>query len=445
MAGPALVLPVLVAIGVVIAAVSGSKKKKKTTTPPPTATGTESPPMSAIEGVDAQMAALYARLMDPTKTNLVELEQGAAVLKGNDRNEWAGNVYSKISSLRAQEANDAQAAGAAQAAAAAAAAAAKAAGEAKAEAAKKEWEQAAGGRPSDEQLTATYLAALAPDMTDIGQMQYAIAVLQAYGRSNEAAQIQAKIVKLQAEGTADLGTAVATTKPGGQPVVLDEGAGTTPATIEASDEDDGGADEEETPVAVATTPSPLAAEETKAEADPIGTIKLARNLIAAETSSNWKTALQSDISSWQGRAGLTADGLFGPKSGLRMGEEVGILPRVRYWSKTGGTKDQQLAKYRSDLNDLADQLEAKDPKMAAHSAALRISAVNEDARGYPARPAKDTDAVTRANQAAEAAAGTEGNSEELAKLKELLKLGPTGLAEYYQRQQAAKETLGVGA
>jgi hypothetical protein len=122
-----------------------------------------------------------------------------------------------------------------------------------------------------------------------------------------------------------------------------------------------------------------------------------------------------------------------------MGEEVGILPRVRYWSKTGGTKTQQLEKYRSNLNALADQLEAKNPKMQAHASALRISAVNEDGGGYPAAPKKDSDATARAKKAAETVAETEGDAAEAAKLKELLKLGPQGLAEYYAQRQTKRE------
>jgi hypothetical protein len=422
-----MIVPVL-AIAALAAMMLGKKKKSS------------GPPAMADIDADKQMGALYSRLMDPTKTNITELTEGARLLQANGRHEWAGNIYAKISSLQAQAQTSAQSAGAAQAAAAEAQEAAKKAGELKAEAAKKEWEQAAGGRPSDEVLTETYLAAMKPDMADVGQLQYAAAVLQAYGKTNEAAQVRAKIAKLQAEGTADAGTNVDAVKPGGQPVVLDEtGIGsTTPATIEAGDEDEGGRDEE-TPSTTADEIPPLAQEETTAQADPIGTIRLARNMIAAEESSNWKTALQPDIKSWQTRAGLSSDGKFGPKSALRMGEEVGILPRVRYWSKTGGTKTQQLEKYRSNLNALADQLEAKNPKMQAHASALRISAVNEDGGGYPAAPKKDSDATARAKKAAETVAETEGDAAEAAKLKELLKLGPQGLAEYYAQRQTKRE------
>jgi hypothetical protein len=423
-----MIVPVL-AIAAIAAMMLGKKKKPG-----------ETPAMSDIEGADKQMGALYSRLMDPTKTNLTELTEGARILQGNGYHEWAGNLYAKISSIQAQAQTTAQSAGAAQAAAVEAQEAAKKAGELKAEAAKKEWEQAAGGRPSDNVLTETYLAAMKPDMADVGQLQYAAAVLQAYGKTNEAAQVRAKIAKLQADGTADAGTKVDAVKPGGQPVVLDEtGIGTTPATIEAGDEDEGGREETSEATPAEEEPPALAQEETTPQADPIGTIKLARNLIAAEESSNWKTSLQPDIKSWQTKAGLTSDGKFGPKSALRMGEEVGILPRVRYWSKTGGTKSQQLERYRSDLNALADKLEAKDPKMQAHASALRISAVNEDGAGYPASPKKDSDATARAKRAAETVAETEGDAAEAAKLKELLKLGPQGLAEYYASRQAKRE------
>jgi hypothetical protein len=434
MAAGAAVLALL-GLGGLIAAAAASGKKKKPRE--------EEPPMHEIEGADQQMAALYARLMDPAKTNIVELEQGAAILRGNGHNDWAGNVYSKISSLRATEAAQAASASAAAAATAQAQEAARAAGDAKAEASKAEWEQAYGGRPSEEMLAKTYTSAMDPSLTDVGQLQYAAAVLQAYGKTNEAAQVRARIAKLESEGTASTATDVAVTKPGGTPVVVVDTSTSTapiPSTVEAEDEDTGTeAEDEPEPIpAPPAKPPPLAEEETKPIADPIGTIKLARKMIAAETRSNWKTALKPEITSWQSRAGLTADGLFGPKSALRMGEEVGILPRVRYWSKTGGTKQQQVDRYRADLNALADRFES-DPKMRAHANALRISASAETGQGYPA----STQANPTATKEADAAAGVASSEIDKDALRELLKLGPEALADYYERQGQAKETLGV--
>lgn len=427
-------IPILALVTIGIAAATRKKK-------PAPATGPEAPPMHEIEGADEQMAALYARLMDPTKTNIVELEQGARLLQGNGYPEWAGNIYSKISSLRAAEQIKAQGEAAAKAAAEAAAEAARAAGEAKAEAARKEWEQAYGGRPSDEMLTKTFLAAMDPSLTDIGQLTYAAAVLQAYGKTNEAAQVRARIAKLQAEGTADAGTSVDRTVPGGTAVVLDEGSGPKPATIEPADEDLGTEEPDEEEVEPTAPPPAIAEEETKPPADPIGTIRLARNLIAQEEKSNWKTALQPEVQSWQARAELVTDGKFGPNSAVRMGEEVGILPKIRYWSATGGTKETQLAKYRSRLHALADSLEAKDPKLRAHANALRISASSETGQGYPSAPAKIPDSTKNA----ELASDVVSTDIDKAELAQLLKLGPEGMADYYARQQAAKETLGVGA
>jgi len=420
--------------GLLAAAVASGKKKKKPD---------EETPMSEIEGADAQMAALYARLMDPAKTNIVELEQGAAILRGNGHNDWAGNVYSKISSLRATEAAQAASASAAAAATAQAQEAARAAGDAKADAAKAEWEQAYGGRPSEDMLAKTYTAAMDPSLTDVGQLQYAAAVLQAYGKPNEAAQVRARIAKLEADGTASTATDVSVKTPSGTPVVVVDtrtSPSPMPSTVEPTDEDTGSeAAEEPTPTMTPPAePPPLADEETKPAADPIGTIRLARQMISAETKSNWKTSLKPEITSWQRRASLTADGLFGPKSALRMGEEVGILPRVRYWSKTGGTKQQQLDRYRADLNALADRLEA-DPKMRAHANALRISASAETGQGYPAT----TTANPAATKQADAAAGVASSEIDKDALRELLKLGPEALADYYARQAEAKETLGV--
>lgn len=124
----------------------------------------------------------------------------------------------------------------------------------------------------------------------------------------------------------------------------------------------------------------LPAEETKPENDPSGTIALARLLLERETAPGWREAMKDAVKNWQIRLGLTADGKFGPKGALRMAEEVGILPLVRFWP-AGSQKASALADYRASVRALADTV-AKQRDGEAHAAALRQSAQVEDARAY---------------------------------------------------------------
>lgn len=134
------------------------------------------------------------------------------------------------------------------------------------------------------------------------------------------------------------------------------------------------------PVPAVSKETSLPAEETKPENDPNGTIALARLLLERETAPAWREALKSAVKTWQLKTGLVADGKFGPKGALRMAEEAGIIPLVRFWP-SGSQKAAALADYRAQLRALADSI-AKTKDGEAHAAALRQSAAVEDARAY---------------------------------------------------------------
>lgn len=141
------------------------------------------------------------------------------------------------------------------------------------------------------------------------------------------------------------------------------------------------ADQEEHPAVLETAPA----------LDPNGTVALAHLMLAAENESGWKTALGPEIGAWQKATGtLVSDNKFGPKSAYRMAEEVGVLPYIRFWPLGkewgSGNKSFALAKYRKELNAIADRL-AKDPKMAPQAAAIRASALRENLQGWPDKPA----------------------------------------------------------
>jgi hypothetical protein len=146
------------------------------------------------------------------------------------------------------------------------------------------------------------------------------------------------------------------------------------------------------PASPAVSPSvtPISEQETEAEADPNGTIALARALLAEEQRSDWKR-VSAAVESWQRTVGLAKpDGKFGPGSALRMAQEVGVMPLVRYWSTGGKTLAQQLQAYRVGLYD-----EARIKKTAGnptHAAALVSSAAREKGQGWP-KSGSDTSSV----------------------------------------------------
>jgi hypothetical protein len=131
--------------------------------------------------------------------------------------------------------------------------------------------------------------------------------------------------------------------------------------------------------------SPAVQAETHPQLDQWGTIALAQKMINAESAAGWKTALKAEIGAWQKKLGLKVDSLFGTKSALKMAEEVGILPLVRYYSATGGSQLQQVAAYRVALNKLADQFQVSADGVA-HAKGLRSSAAYEAGQGYAGTP-----------------------------------------------------------
>lgn len=148
------------------------------------------------------------------------------------------------------------------------------------------------------------------------------------------------------------------------------------------------------PTDAKTGTPPLATEETKPTADPAGTVALARHLLAREQSSGWKQ-VDAKVRQWQARQGLVQDGKFGPKSSLKMGSEVGVLPKVRYWP-SGSAKKTALQRYRDDVHTLAATMEAKG--RPAHSRALELSAELEDARAHGVASPKPVTSVDRVAQ-----------------------------------------------
>lgn len=298
----------------------------------------------------------------------------------------------------------------------------------RAKAQKVAYDQATGGSPSSDDLTKVYNTAMSSDMKDPAQLQWASALLRGNGRSAQANDVDAKrnsilLTTGQAKATPGTGGIVATVPPAPPPVVVTTGPGvsmppdftipkgetplpptapTTPSVPALPPA--GGSVTVPTPAGNMTvqlppgisvtlpgaalptpTPTPIQTHETTPQADPNGTVSLARQMIGVESQSGWKTALKAEIQAWQARMRLVVDGKFGPNSALLMADEIGVLPLIRYWSSTGGTKEQQLSSYRTKLLAKANtfkQTAATKP----HGVALELSAIHEQGQGYPTSP-----------------------------------------------------------
>lgn len=142
-------------------------------------------------------------------------------------------------------------------------------------------------------------------------------------------------------------------------------------------------------------PTPLQHEETQPAQDPHGTIALAKDMINAESSNGWKSAMQDRIKAWQAIVGLAGpDGKFGPNSAYQMALEVGVLPLIRYWPKATQLNND-LKAYRDRLLTMGANADNHNPAMAA---ALRSSAAYETGVAYTGTP-KAIDPSARAAQA----------------------------------------------
>lgn len=127
---------------------------------------------------------------------------------------------------------------------------------------------------------------------------------------------------------------------------------------------------------------PLAQIETQPDLDPNGTVALGRMLLDEQSRKGWKSVSEA-VKAWQVKVGLTPDGKFGPGAALRMAEEVGVLPWVRYWPLGSASKSAAVNDYRGRLKAVALRIQRKAPEQAA---ALLISAERETGQGWPQSP-----------------------------------------------------------
>lgn len=349
---------------------------------------------------ESMLAAEYGRAMDPTTQDLDYLGKSADFLQAHGKPDWAGNVRSKIASIQATK-------GAAVAAAQANVAQQATASSSAIDAFKTQWE-ATTPAPSQDDVDKMYDWAMKPDTVDPAWVQMAYQTVLAYdGSPQKAARVAAlgdKLAKLQS-GTYGVAAQPASPLQPAEPepkVVVQTPEGKTvetpvptPQQVQATPEPGPGTalpplPPEPSPLPPAQQPPStdkvpeLAKEETSEQADPNGTIAVARALIDVEGRENWKGALQPLVENWQRKVGITADGEFGPGSALKMGEEVGVLPLIRYYPKGSPTKEAAVRSYQTKLYALADRLDKEGKR--EHAIAIRASAEHEKGQGWPKKP-----------------------------------------------------------
>lgn len=120
---------------------------------------------------------------------------------------------------------------------------------------------------------------------------------------------------------------------------------------------------------------------------PDDTAELLRTLLNREATSSWKRN-EPELTVWQRSRGLTADGKFGPGSALRMAQETGLLPIVRFWPKGSVKEKGAVEEYAAALLSIARN--AEEPRKAQ----LKAAAGREQGQGFGRNPAPISPLIT---------------------------------------------------
>ena len=107
---------------------------------------------------------------------------------------------------------------------------------------------------------------------------------------------------------------------------------------------------------------------------PADTAALAALMLGEEGTTRWKRKYP-ELGAWQASRGLVVDQSFGPGSALRMAQEIGTVPIVRFWPR-GTLPQTALEPYRNSLLALAGA--APEPRKSQ----LIMSANREQGQGF---------------------------------------------------------------
>lgn len=108
------------------------------------------------------------------------------------------------------------------------------------------------------------------------------------------------------------------------------------------------------------------------------TAAMVNALLTAESNKGWNV-IDPSVQAWQSARGLKTDGEFGVNTALKVAQELGILPIIRFWP-AASQKAKALQDYRTQLITLANN--TSDPTIAAQ---LRVSAQREQGQGFGAK------------------------------------------------------------
>lgn len=112
------------------------------------------------------------------------------------------------------------------------------------------------------------------------------------------------------------------------------------------------------------------------------TLQVLTTMLAQEHSPHWRISPEPALKPWQQSRKLVVDGLFGPKTALKMAAETGVLPIIRAWPKGTAIQSPDLRNYQAELRRLATS--ASEPRRSQ----LLAAAQREQGQGYgtPEKP-----------------------------------------------------------
>jgi hypothetical protein len=128
-----------------------------------------------------------------------------------------------------------------------------------------------------------------------------------------------------------------------------------PVTLPQTADDDEPPTPANVPVpSVPVPPRPPAHTAELPTAAPQDTVTMVQRLLAQEASPNWKKA-DPVLQAWQKSRGLVADGKFGPGTALRVADEIGTIPLIRFWPKGTYPEGNWIRDYQAELIAKANQ------------------------------------------------------------------------------------------
>jgi len=122
---------------------------------------------------------------------------------------------------------------------------------------------------------------------------------------------------------------------------------------------------------------------------PADTVAVAGAMLAAEgPNTTWRSTPIPGLAAWQSSRGLVGDSQFGPKSGLKMADEIGAIPIIRAWPRGSNINGPEMQNYKASLMQIAQT------KTGKHRELLEQSAARENGQGFGTPPKPITSLLT---------------------------------------------------